>query len=61
MAVRCLPLPDVLRITWGELEAKTPEQQHAFWHALIDHWEANAEYQRQLDFRFDDERGDDWW
>src|SRR5262245_11950468 len=53
MAVRCLPLPDELRITHGELEAKTPEQQHAFYRALLDHWQANYHRQFQLDLEAD--------
>jgi hypothetical protein len=55
MAVKRLPLPDELRKfkTWGELEAATKEDQSAWYTALLNYWQANHHYQRQLDFEAD--------
>ena len=61
MAAKCLPLPEALRITWGELEAMPPDQQRAFWRALLEHWEANDQYQRQLENQADKHEQELWW
>jgi len=61
MAVKCLPLPDALRATHGEIQAATPEQRRAFYRALLDHWQQNDHYQRHRDFDADDDEGETWW
>ena len=53
MAVKCLPLPDALRITWGELQARTPDEQRAFYRALLAYWRTNYHHQCQLDLEAD--------
>jgi len=61
MAVKCLPLPDTLRITWREFKAKTPEQQRAYFRAVLAYWDANDQYQRQLEDQADKQEQDIWW
>jgi len=51
MVRKCLPLPDALRKTRAEL--KTAAQRRAFNRDLIAFWQANEEYQCQLDLEAD--------
>ena len=42
-----------LRMSCGDFEAATPEQQRAFARALLAYWQANDQHQRQLDLEAD--------